>query len=376
MLNPVLYDSLVRIFGKVKIENEGMVARILPKAGTVSGWELPDDENHGEQYRVCCPYCKDRHFHLYISYLSFAVPKLEDRLMMHSDLLAICFRRHCLQDSVNRLDLLRRIGMNIAEAIKDNVVTAGNALVLDDEPQDNLYSWPEHPDESGFRGWVPDYKAVNIDTPPCVLNYLRQRRISAADVDMFHIGWGPVKSPTTGDYLTGGAPWILIPIIQHGKLKGMQARALPEFCDGKFKYWLHPGSRKKTLIGNLDNAQKLGIGVLSEGWFDVFSVGMPGVCMFGHTPSSYQRMLLGSFDYGLIWLPDTDVRPDLNPIAVAEKYCAEWNASGHFPKGAHVVKLPAKDAGEMDRQAVWREICAQVSPEMREFLLSRIVPRL
>jgi hypothetical protein len=376
MLNQPLYDSLVRVFGKVKVENKGVPARILPKPGTVSEWDLPDDEQHGEQYRVCCPYCNDRNFHLYVSYLSFAVPKLDDRLMMKAGLLALCFRRQCLHDADNRMDFMRRIGSGLNGDVDGQEVKVGNALLLDDDDSDNLYSWPEHPDISGFRGWVPDYKPINIDAPEDVLDYLRERRITTTDVEMFHLGWGPIKSPTSGEYLTGGAPWILIPIIQHGKLKGMQARALPEFCDGKFKYWLHPGSRKRTLVGNLDNAQKLGLGVVTEGWFDVFSVGMPGVCIFGHTPSTYQKMLLGSFDHGLIWLPDTDVRPDLDPIAIAERRCEEWNVSGHFPKGAHVVKLPAKDAGSMTRQAVWREICSQVPDTMRDFLLSRIVPRL
>ena len=235
MFNQPLYDSLVRVFGKVKVENQGVPARILPKPGTVSEWELPDDENHGEQYRVCCPYCNDKHHHLYISYLSFAVPQLGDRQMMKAGLIALCFRRQCLHDPDNRMDLMRRISAGFDGNADGTVVKAGNALLLDDDCSENLYSWPEHPDITGFRGWVPDYKPVNIDAPESVLDYLRERRITTEDVEMFHLGWGPVKSPTTGEYLTGGAPWILIPIIQHGKLKGMQARALPEFCDGKFK---------------------------------------------------------------------------------------------------------------------------------------------
>ena len=66
----------------------------------------------------------------------------------------------------------------------------------------------------------------------------------------------------------------------------------------------------------------------------------------------------------------------LNAIDIANKQVAEWNAAGVFPKGAHVVVLPAKDAGSMTRQAIWETIMQQVPQPMQECLLKEVVPKL
>jgi hypothetical protein len=116
--------------------------------------------------------------------------------------------------------------------------------------------------------------------------------------------------------------------------------------------------------------------VLCEGVFDVAHIGKAGVCIFGHTPSITQKRLLASNLSGIIWLPDTDVSPHLNAIDIAMRQCAEWNSSGIFTQGAHVVTLPSKDAGSMSRIDVWQTILNQVSQEMRDYLMDKVVPKL
>jgi hypothetical protein len=110
--------------------------------------------------------------------------------------------------------------------------------------------------------------------------------------------------------------------------------------------------------------------------FDVASIGKPGVCVFGHTPSITQKRLLAANLQGVIWLPDTDVTPTLDAPAIARSQITEWNAAGVFPKGAHLVLLPEKDAGSMTRQQVWETILQQVPPTMQEYILKEVVPKL
>jgi hypothetical protein len=229
----------------------------------------------------------------------------------------------------------------------------------------------------GLRTWIPDWQIIDENTHPDILDYLEGRRITQADIDWLQIGWGPIKSIRTGTYLNGGKPWVLFPVLRNGKLAGVQARC-PEcyLKEDGIKYYFHPACRKKTIVFNLDIARQIGVGVLCEGVFDVASIGKPGVCIFGHTPSITQKRLLAANLQGLIWCPDTDVSPTLNAIEIAQKQVAEWNSAGVFSRGAHVVVLPAKDAGSMTRQAVWETIIQQVPPEMQECLFKEVVPKL
>ena len=170
---------------------------------------------------------------------------------------------------------------------------------------------------------------------------------------------------------------MLFPVVKNGKLAGVQARCPSCYLkENGIKYWFHSGFRKKTVVFNLDIARQIGCGVLCEGVFDVASIGKPGVCVFGHTPSITQKRMLAANLQGLIWCPDTDVSPTLDAIAIATQQAAEWNSAGVFPKGAHVVILPAKDAGSMTRQAVWEAILQQVPQDTQDWLLKDVVPKL
>ena len=82
--------------------------------------------------------------------------------------------------------------------------------------------------------------------------------------------------------------------------------------------------------------------------------------------------MLSTFRQGVIWLPDTD----LDCIKEAKVYADRLKLSGAFPLGAHVVELPAKDAGEMTRADIWKEILNQVPQNMGEYLMENVVPQL
>lgn len=372
MLNQQLYDALLKTFGKVEIANEGVHATIAVNPNGTGDWTIAKEGEGGEEYRVNCPFCRDHKGHLYISHMSYAAPVVNGMQLQVGKLLAHCFRRECLKDSNNRDILEGRIGMAMAGE--------GAVTVVDMSQPDEVDMQLNLSNEltlEGLRTWIPDWQLIDENTDPAILQYLEERRITQDDIDWLHVGWGPIKSLRTGGYLNHGHPWVLFPVLRNGKLAGVQARCPSQFLEAEgIKYYFHPACRKKTIVFNLDIARQIGIGCLCEGVFDVAAIGKPGVCIFGHTPSITQKRLLAANLQGLVWLPDTDVSTVLNAIDIANRQVAEWNAAGVFPKGAHVVVLPAKDAGSMTRQALWETIMQQVPPEMQECLLKEVVPKL
>lgn len=378
MLNKLLYGALERLFKHVEIVNEDVHAYIEPDKSGSGQWTMPQGEDRGEQYKVDCPYCGDHRGHLYISYLSYAVPVINGNVMRMGPLMSHCFRRDCMSDPDNKRHLEGRIGLAMT-LVGDGMQSSFPIDMSDVGQQEDgtEFNLSSSVTLDGLRTWIPDWQPVDGNTDQAIVDYLCERRVTKADVDWLGIGWGPVKSPRSGNYLTGGKPWVLFPIVNNGKLCGVQARCPPAYMtDESFKYWFHPGCRKRTLLLNLDAARSCGVGVLCEGAFDVLSIGKPGLCCFGHTPSVFQRRVLSCFDHGIIWLPDTDTRADLDCISIARTQAAQWNEAGLFDKGAHVVTLPAKDAGDMTRQEVWTEIIKQVSQPMREYLFERVIPKL
>lgn len=376
MLNKLLYDALECLFKRVEIANEGVTASIRPDPAGTGAWQIEKGDEHGEQYRVNCPFCKDHKKHLYISYLSYAQPVMQGVPLRVGHLRAQCFRKGCLNNKENRHYLEGQIGRAMA-LVGDGMQNCYILNCDEQEDEEPKLKVSHEPTIEGLRTWVEDWQPISEQTDPVVLDYLASRRVTMEDVNWLGIGWGPIKSTRTGEYINGGKPWVIFPIVNNGKLLGVQARCPSAYLkEGGIKYWFHPGCRKRTVLLNLDIARKLGVGVICEGAFDVLSVGKPGICCFGHTPSVAQQRILSGFDHGLIWLPDTDVKPNLNTIEIAQKMVNAWNADNRFDKGAHVVVLPEKDAGDMTRQEVWETIISQVTPEMQQYLLDKVIPML
>ena len=373
MLNEQLYNALLRAFGKVEVANEGVHATIEVSPSGDGSWYISDQGEGGEEYRVNCPFCRDHKGHLYISHMSYAAPIVRGTQLQVGGLLAHCFRRECLRDPNNKDILAGKIGMAMSGE--------GCAPTVDMSEPDETDIQLNLSNEltlEGLRTWIPDWQEIDPNTTdPDIMEYLGDRDITVDIVEWLNIGWGPIKSMRTGTYLNNGHPWVLFPVLRNGKLAGVQARCPDKFLkeDG-IKYYFHPACRKKTIVYNLDIAAQIGIGVVCEGVFDVAHIGKAGVCVFGHTPSITQKRLLASNLQGVIWLPDTDVSETLNPIEIATKQCAEWNSAGIFSKGAHVVTLPAKDAGSMQRFDIWETIAKQVPSDLRDYILDKVVAKL
>ena len=390
MLNDVLYKALVAAFGSVVVDNQGVGADIIiSERNGIPDWHLPKGDEcgeHGEQYRVNCPFCRGRDgepdykHHLYISYLSFARPNVYGTTFPQGRLYAHCFRCDAMKDPLKRAELEFRIqaGMSCVSPEEDTAVVNMSAELP--KSREELYTVSTDVTLEGVKTWLPDFHLCTDGMDPDVEEYLDGRDIDCNMMSEFSIGWGAVKTPRIGRLLKGGVPWIIVPVIMNGELKGVQARCPDKFITSEddIKYWTHPSMRKSTVVYNLDRARQFGVGVVCEGVFDVFKVGGPGVCIFGKNLSTAQRNLLNTIGKGLILLPDTDKHKDFDTVADAQKMASEWNARNVFQYGVHVVVLPEKDAGAMSRGDVWTNIMAQLPQDssmfhyVSKYVLSRI----
>lgn len=357
-LNPVLYDRLTKIFGGVSIINQGTPAAIKFEYTPIIGqqqevrWWIPEDAEKGEQYAVKCPFCKDKGRHLYISHTSFMVP-VNPRVsgeVKPGPLLANCFHG-CLFNHPERL-------RQIADKISD--IKAAAISYPTQAPEDR----PIYSDElsvAGIRSWCHSYDTLDT-APDIVLRYIHDRGYTPEYLKSYHIGWGPVKSSSSDMWLNNGEPFLIIPISQNGNLRGFQARAIGSKEElerrGMLRWYIHPGLRKTSVLYNIDKASNYPICVLTEGVFGVMRIGPCGIATFGHTPSVYQQKLMASrWSKGaLVWLPDTNVSKDLDPIKIAREMSDKFNSQGMFAMGAHVVVLPAKDPDEMPTDKLWETI--------------------
>ena len=92
MFNKALYQALQLVFKDVLIDNEGIHASITLDPSGSGKWTIGAGDQHGEQYRVGCPFCNDKKHHLYISYTSYMRPKYQGVPLRIGKLRAQCFR--------------------------------------------------------------------------------------------------------------------------------------------------------------------------------------------------------------------------------------------------------------------------------------------
>lgn len=370
VLNPALYSRLLTLYnGDVGIVNQGEQAALdymFPP--TISGsikvtWKLRTGQGEaGENYTVNCPYCKDNHKHMYISYLSFSAPDIPGYVVEKAGLIVNCFHG-CFNNRPDRREHIAKLilGSGTQEFILQQVkaTTSGN-----EEALSNQISL------AGIRTWAQDYQSLDT-APPEVVRYItEERRYTIPYLMQHNIGWGRLLSNKTGAWLNRGGLFLIIPIIQNGTLRGIQGRAIgsKDQVEGahQLRYYFHPACKKSAQLGNIDQAVKFRFCCGGEGFFDALRFGGPGVCFFGPYPSKYQeKLLLSRWGSGaFIWCPDTNVskKPSgeiMDPVAIAQGYIDKWNSMRAFAHGAHLVRVSAKDPDEMTTENLWKEIQEQ-----------------
>lgn len=344
MLNNKLYEALQKAFGKVSVFSRGEPATYSVKRRTLldrGGHDWASSVKGGEHYEVECPLCGMHK--LWFSYLAGTIVESpgESPIWFPRGLI-ICYYCQGTMDRAARDSIWERV--NNGEWIH---VTKEEAF----------------PEIGG--AWSPDVDCDACDTgvvvprvsfpdgvgisdpsvPEKVREYLKGRDVDPAELERECAAcWCP--NPT-GD----GVGRITFPVYRNRELVGWQGRALPEDCSKRVpKYWTS-GSKASWLF-NLDRARWQPFGVLVEGVFDCFRVGVSGVCRFGKTTSVAQlRMLVSCWgEQGVVVLPDMN-DPEALPHALKET--SEWNARALFKEGASVVRLPdGTDPGALSHETI------------------------
>jgi DNA primase len=121
------------------------------------------------------------------------------------------------------------------------------------------------------------------------------------------------------------------------------------------KYFTSPGMEKGRVLYNYTNARNYDYVVVTEGVFDAFSVGPCAVSLFGKAPTEAQMRLLKTYWERVIMLLDPgDADMEM------ERAMHELQRS---VKVTVVTLQGTKDAGDLPREEVWRQIAEQIKQD-------------
>jgi hypothetical protein len=337
VLNPDLYRALVARFGKVRVCNEGqhMLTRKIRSAMRYDQYEERVVEA-GEQYCVCCPYCGDTRFRLYVSYRWNTKDKGGRPFGRH---LIQCFNEAC--DTSNFRDQLQTY-------IVRHVNTRSYHGELQKAESFKAVDLP---------GMCIPLHMLPHDHPACA--YLKNRRF---DPDELSKVWNVHYCQSTAVDENGFVPGtkvhahlvqgrIIFPAYRAGVMVGYQARAIAEH---QIKYYTMPGFRKQYMLYNGDRAKDYDFGVVVEGVLDAIRVGPQSVALLGKSMSWRQReLILAYWGSGALCIL-------LDPDAVKETERAQKLLNPQsFRWGSFCLTLqPGTDPGDMNRDELWALIAS------------------
>jgi hypothetical protein len=334
MMNEALYRHLKSRFGEVEISNAGERAHTRKVYdGLRKEWK-EEIVSAGEYYRVCCPYCHDKRFRLYVNYKWNTVVegRVYGRGLIH------CFNESCSMRHFED-ELHAYIGKRPSVGQHDD---DARAAVVSFSPVDwpgecvPLNALPTNHAARGYvesRGFDPNELAALWDVRYCTR--------TTEDQD------GLIPGTRTIARMVRGR--LIVPVYRSGDLVGWQARALGP---AEPKYYTMPGLKKSHLLFNGDRARKYRFGVVVEGVFDAFRVGDRAVALLGKTLSEHQKKLaLSYWSMGaLCILLDADAVEDMENIS-------KMLGKDSFRWGSFCVTLPGdNDPADMKREELWELI--------------------
>lgn len=273
VLNEPLYRQLKRLFGRVRVSNEGEAAEYRPTHNVEGDPELLFMHT-GEYYQVCCPFCTDTRFRLYINHLYGKV----DAFGRTMKFLAICYNDKACMSKLENVDSLW------------DDLSAGDDDYLREVPVKRGKQVPVVARETSWPG--PCKRLTKLPTDHHAVQYLESRGF---DVDYIASRFDVRYCIDSHYFLCRDR--LIIPVYERNKLKGWQARFIGEWKKGMApKYFTFPGMPRRSLIYNFDEARHYETGIIMEGPIDVWSLGLMGVCTFGSTMTTMQmRRFLSVF---------------------------------------------------------------------------------
>jgi hypothetical protein len=348
MRNPTLFRQLQALFGTVRIANEG--APFQTKAlSQPDGTKKIRKISGGEEYHVCCPFCGDKRYRLYVNHAW----GLDAQYKLPTSQLVICHNEHCEDNEIegepfkkNPKEYIRAHLKPYLSDIKMGLVRLKTATV----DEENAYSTPlEFPKEEWCTrlDWLPSSHPA--------AKYLAGRRFNPV---LLARDWGVVyanKYPVTRDGKEYGwlAGRLFIPTTG-----GWQARDVTG--GDKVKYFSCPGWKKSRTVYNIERARNHKLAVLCEGVTDVWRVGMPGICIFGKLASKWQLEQISANFTAVAVLLHEDAFEVVKPGKVPDGRATVLALRRTIPT-VFTVRMPdgKKDAAECDEETVWRCIKTQ-----------------
>lgn len=275
-LNPQLYQILANKFGTVKVEKHGQPLERTTK--WLGGRQTLDISAGGETYKVCCPWCGDNKFHLYISH-AYGMLDPETGSTVR---LATCYRHGSVMQQLK--DVLEWCSMGPRQPL-----TVVAPQVVEEEP----FQLPG------------DCIRLDVVEPRTDMAraYLAGRGIDPTWVAQTY-GWCTCWRGNPDLWRGGCTNRIIVPVTYNNVAVGWQARLAfdppRELKDKNFANlrWLSMpgvGWRSRNLIGyDQARACTLKFCILVEGPTDMAKHGPPFVGSLGQTMSPRQLDLVAS----------------------------------------------------------------------------------
>lgn len=327
MLNEWLYRRLKDRFGKVKVANEDARASYTV---TRIGTELKGSVNEdGENYHVCCPFCRDTKSRLYFSY-TYAAKIRTAEGVVHFPPMAHCFNETlCLEKSQNRKQLYRTIILGEAPILFESA--------MPEKPKEKKVVFPQQ-----LR------RLLELPSGHAASAYILSRGFSLEQLDAS--GFAYVQEDPR--------PWvhgrIFIPVHDgEGKLVGGQCRRpTHERSDWPPRWFTLTGTPLRYVIYNLDRAQERML-IVTEGVFDAARFGNYGVATFNCRMTAPQFNLLMSSPQSLILFAYDGGFGDKDPKAY-EDYRNKLHQLKNGGKTVYEVQMPGgTDPADMREEDAW-----------------------
>jgi hypothetical protein len=324
-LNARLFKQLERLFGHVRISNQGQAMISSYKKDFFSGRDQLQVEYPGEYYQVCCPRCSDTRFRLYINHCWGHRDERGRRNLW----LAICYNEGCYSEHESRMELWEAL-TEVDSALDRGRIFTGTIVAEEDR-------CVELPGPCTPLHELPESHRAN--------KYLASRFYNPELLSKFY---GVCYCNDSHYYMARQR--IVVPIHLAGKLRGFQARHVGDLDwkkDGAPpKWWTGPGTQRGQLLYNIDKAVGYETGVIVEGPGDVWGFGPMACALFGSTMTQQQqRMFAARFaDHSAVVLLDPEeMEEDSTQLLIS-------NLRKQITGGVAAVTLPAgSDPGSSDR---------------------------
>jgi hypothetical protein len=404
MLNEQLYQQLLAAIriglprglgGKtVKVNHRGR-----PFVGTVSVDPVTlkkkvKRKQTGEEYVVCCPFCRDTRYRLTLNHRWNVYDPVTDSRNLH---LAQCYNEHC---EVNypgfHSELVKRLNPFFRQGLPD--APTGPVTVPVDKPTTlpgNLVPLhelsPLHPANVFFRERRHDPAKLSRNFGFAFCEHHRNPNIKGRIIMPIYqdgklVSWQARYVDPTGNgsvtdtwrcddcgnifrqHVPSQAPApgkMLISVVPLKKPRPARCPGCGSSgnIDRVIKYYTAGGTRKSETMINIDHARRWPFGVITEGWMDVLRVGSPdaedepgpSVALMGHKISDTQIKLAREAWGGkpLIFL--------LDPDAMAEQEETVSMLRGLFNPVVSVGLPDDRDPDETAHPLIWSLIVRTAS---------------